>query len=51
MYVKKLVKTEEGSFLFEGEITQEEHEALIALGLMVAVEEGLIQVQEKPSLN
>lgn len=42
MYVKKLVKTEQGEVLFEGTLSQEEHEIVVAIGLNQLFEQGCI---------
>lgn len=42
MKIKQVVKTEEGSFTFEGEIGQEEHDFLIEAGISFLVRQGII---------
>lgn len=42
MQVSKLLKTSEGTVKFEGELTEEEHEFVVNIGLATLLEEGAI---------
>jgi hypothetical protein len=40
--VSKLLKTSEGTVKFEGELTEEEHEFVVNIGLATLMEQGAI---------
>ena len=42
MQVNKLLKTSEGTVKFEGELTEEEHEFVVNIGLATLMEQGAI---------
>lgn len=42
MQIKKLIKTKEGTFLYEAEISQEEHEVIFDVGLNAMLAAGAL---------
>lgn len=45
MEVRKVLKTSKGVVTFEGELTQEEHDFVITVGLNTLMEQGAIPFQ------
>lgn len=42
MQVKNLVKSKDGTYLFDGELSEEEHEFVLNIGLASLLEQGAI---------
>lgn len=42
MKIKKVVETPEGEFLFEGELSADEHDFIIEAGINFLVQQGII---------
>ena len=42
MQISKVIKTDEGTVKFEGEITQEEHEFVLTVGLHTLIQQGAL---------
>jgi hypothetical protein len=40
--VRKAIKTSEGTVVFEGELSQEEHDYVLGIGLMTLLEQGAL---------
>ena len=48
MHVKQVAETEEGTVTFEGELSTQELEAVVAVGLNVLLKTGSLIQLEKP---
>ncbi len=46
MQVKNLVKTKQGTYQFDGELSEEEHEFVITVGLHTLMEQGALPFME-----
>ena len=42
MEVKKIIKTDTGTYSFQGTLTEEEHEYILTIGLLTLFENGAI---------
>lgn len=46
MEVKNVVKTSKGVILFEGELSQEESDVVVSLGLNYLLENGILKIDQ-----
>lgn len=54
MYIKKTVKLPDGSYTFEGEISDEEHEIILTAGLNLLLQQGampMFSIKEEDIAN
>jgi hypothetical protein len=42
MYIEKVLKTQDGTFKFEGELTDSEHDYVLTVGLNYLLQQGVL---------
>lgn len=51
MDVRKAIKTSEGTVIFEGELSQEEHDYVLSIGLLTLLEQGALPFKHMSEEN